>query len=52
MVKEHKAIMLDVLAKHSSKKMHNRLNRWVNRLLPFSFKSSHLPGKDMGLGNL
>ena len=22
--------------------------RWVNRLLPFKFEISHIPGKDMG----
>ena len=32
--------------------MHSRLTRWVNRLLPFNFKISHLPGKDMGLTDL
>ena len=32
--------------------MHSRLTRWVNRLLPFNFKISHLPGKDMGFTDL
>ena len=28
--------------------MQSRLNRWVNRLLPFNFKIKHIPGKEMG----
>ena len=32
--------------------MHSRLTRWANRLLPFNFKISHLPGKDMGFTDL
>ena len=32
--------------------MHGRLVRWVNRLLPFNFKISHIPGKDIGFTEL
>ena len=32
--------------------MYSRLTRWVNRLLPFSFKFSHIPETDMGFTDL
>ena len=32
--------------------MLSRLTRWVNRLLPFNLKISHIPGKDMGFTDL
>ena len=51
-VTDHKAILSAFSANHGNKTMHCRLTRWVNRLLPFNFKISHLPGKDMGLTDL
>ena len=48
----HKALLSALSANHGNKTMHSRLNRWVNRLLPFNFKISHLPGKDMGFTHL
>ena len=51
-VTDHKALLSALSANHGNKTMHNRLTRWVNRLLPFNFKISHLPGKDMGFTDL
>ena len=48
----HKALLSALSANHGNKTMHSRLTRWVNRLLPFNFKISHLPGKDMGFTDL
>ena len=48
-VSDQKALRLALSANHSNKTMHSRLSRWVNKLLPFNFKISHIPGKDMGL---
>ena len=51
-VTEHKALLSALSENHGNKKMHSRLTRWVNRLLPFNFKISHLPGKNMGFTDL
>ena len=51
-VTDHKALLSALSANHGNKTMHSRLTRWVNRLLPFNFKISHLPGKDMGFTDL
>ena len=51
-VTDHEALLSALSANHGSKTMHSRLTRWVNRLLPFNFKISHLPGKDMGFTDL
>ena len=47
-VTDHKALLSALSANHGNKTKHSRLTRWVNRLLPFNFKISHLPGKNMG----
>ena len=49
---DHKALLAALSANHGKKTMHSRLTRWVNRLLSFFFKISHLPGKDMGFTDL
>ena len=51
-ITDHKALLSALSANHGNKTMHSRLTRWVNRLLPFNFKISHLPGKDMGFTDL
>ena len=51
-VTDHKALLSALLANHGNKTTHSRLTRWVNRLLPFNFKISHLPGKEMGFTDL
>ena len=51
-VTDNKALLSALSANHGNKTMHSRLTRWVNRLLPFNFKISHLPGKDMGFTEL
>ena len=51
-VTDHKALLSALSANHGNKTMHSRLTRWVNRLLPFNFKISHLPGKDMSFTDL
>ena len=51
-VTDHKALLSALSANHGNKTMRSRLTRWVNRLLPFNFKISHLPGKDMGFTDL
>ena len=49
---DHKALLSALSANHGNKTMHSRLTRWVNRLLPFNFKTSHLLGKEMGFTDL
>ena len=51
-VTDNKALLSALLANHGNKTMPSRLTRWVNRLLPFKFEISHLPGKDMGFTDL
>ena len=51
-VTDHKALLSALSAKHGNETMHSRLTRWVNRHLPFNFKISHIPGKDMGFRDL
>ena len=48
-VTDHKGLLSALSANHSNKIMHSQLTRWVNRLLLFNFKISHIPGKDMVL---
>ena len=33
----------------SNKTYQSRLTRWVDRLLPYQFKITHIPGRDMGI---
>ena len=51
-VTDHKALLSALYINHWNKTMHSRLTHWVNRLLPFKFKMSHNPGKDMGFTDL
>ena len=51
-VTDHKALLLALKANQSSKTMHSRLTRWVNRFIPFNFKIRQIPGKDMGFTDL
>ena len=51
-VTDHKALLSALSANHGNKTIYSRLTRWVNRLLPFNFELSHLPGKDMGFPDL
>ena len=51
-VMDHKGLLSALSAIHSNKTMHSRLTRWVNILLPFNFKLSHLQGKDKGFTDL
>ena len=51
-VTDYKTLLSALSANHGNKTMHSRLTRWVNRLLPFNFKISHLPKKDMGFTDL
>ena len=51
-VTDHKALLSALSANLGNKTMHSRLTRWLNRLSPFNFKISHLPGKDMSFTDL
>ena len=45
---DHKALFSALKTNRGNKSNYSRLTRWVDRLLPFSFKVQHLPGKEMG----
>ena len=49
---DHRALLFAQNANHSNKTMHSRLARWVNRHLPFNFKTKNIPGKEMGFTDL
>ena len=46
---DHKKLVSALDEHKSNKTYQSRLTRWVDRLLPYQFKVSHLPGKDMGI---
>ena len=46
---DHKALTSALGEHRSNKTYQSRLTRWVDRLLPYQFKITHIPGKDMGI---
>ena len=46
---DHKALMSALGEHRSNKTYQSRLTRWVGRLLPYQFKITHIPGRDMGI---
>ena len=46
---DHKALTSALGEHRSNKTYQSRLTRWVDRLLPFQFKITHIPGRDMGI---
>ena len=48
---DHKALTSALGEHRSNKTYQSRLTRWVDRLLPYQFKITHIPGRDMGIVN-
>ena len=48
-VTDHKALTSALGGNRSNKTYQSRLTRWVDRLLPYQFKITHIPGIDMGI---
>ena len=48
---DHKALTSALDGNKSNKTYQSRLTRWVDRLLPYQFKTVHIPGRDMGIVN-
>ena len=46
-VTDHKALTSALEGNRSNKTYQSRLIRWVGRLLPYQFKITHIPGKDV-----
>ena len=46
---DHKALTSALGEHRSNKTDQSRLTRWVDRLLPYQFKITHIPGRDMGI---
>ena len=45
---DHQELLSALKSNRGNKSNYSRLTRWVERLLPFSFKIHHLPVKEMG----
>ena len=45
---DHRALLSALRSNRGDKTSFSRLVRWVDRLLPFSFDLTHVPGKQMG----
>ena len=48
-ITDQRAILSIMKKIRSNKSYNSRLNRWIDRLLPFQFDNEHLPGAKMGL---
>ena len=46
---DHKALKSELGENRSNKSYQSRLTRWVDIFLPYQFKVTHIPGKDMGI---
>ena len=46
---DHKALTSALGEHRSNKTYQSRLTRWVDRLLPYQFTITHIPGRDMGI---
>ena len=51
-ITDRTALLLALKSHRGNKSRQSRLTRLVDRLLPFSFSTRHLPGKEMGLTDL
>ena len=45
---DHQALLSALKSNRGNKSNFSRLTRWVDRLLPFTFKTQHIPGTQMG----
>ena len=45
---DHQALLSALKSNRGNKSNFSRLTRWVDRLLPFTFKIQHIPGTQMG----
>ena len=48
-VTDHKALTSALEENRSNKTYQSRLTRWVDRLLPYQIKITHIPGRDRGI---
>ena len=48
-VTDHKELTSALEGNRSNKTYQSRLTRWVDGFLPYQFKITHIPGKDMGI---
>ncbi len=44
---DHRAFLSALRDNRGNKTQYSRLTRWVDRMLPFTFKIEHIPGKEM-----
>ena len=47
-ITDHRALLSIMKENRSNKSYNSRLNRWIDRLLPFQFDIEHLAGAKMG----
>ncbi len=48
---DHRALLSALKSNRGNKTTFSRLARWVDRLLPYTFDITHIPGKDMGFAD-
>ncbi len=48
---DHRALLSALKSNRGNKTTFSRLARWVDRLLPYTFEITHIPGKDMGFAD-
>ena len=51
LITDHTALLSALKPNRANKSRQSILIRWVDKLLPYTFKIKHLPGKDMGFTN-
>ena len=49
MLTDHKAIFSTLSENYNNKSYQSRLSRWADRLLPFDFEVTHVPGVTLGI---